>query len=108
MRFERTELFKSDYKRLSGYERELFDAALRSFDRACDRLGKPADLASWPQELGVKALLDAPGIFEMTWRPGRPGGSATWEWVSTIDADGKRLQAVRWRRLRGVAASREH
>ncbi|HVC41711.1 MAG TPA: hypothetical protein VND54_07025 [Candidatus Saccharimonadales bacterium] len=47
----------------------------------------------------MKAVANAPGIFEMTWSFSLPDGRATWEWTTVVDTDGSRLPAVRWRRL---------
>ena len=88
MRFERTEPFKADYQRLSEEEREMFRAAARAFNAACDRFVETKDLASWPANLRVKAVVNAPGVFEMTWSFSGPDGRATWEWTTVLDTDG--------------------
>ena len=74
MRFERTEPFKADYQRLSEEEREMFRAAARAFNAACDRFVETKDPASWPANLRVKAVVNAPGVFEMTWSFSGPDG----------------------------------
>lgn len=99
MRFERTELFKADYQRLSEDEREQFRTAAPVFNPACDRFVKSKGQSSWPASLRVKAVANAPGTFEMTWSFSGPGGGATWEWTTVTDAEGRSLPAVRWRRL---------
>ena len=99
MRFERTEPFKADYRRLSENERVKFRSAARVFDAAADRFVDTRDPSSWPANLRVKALSSAPGIFEMTWSFSGPDGRATWEWTTAMDAAGRRWPAVRWRRL---------
>lgn len=99
MRFERTELFKSDYQRLSKSEREKFRTAARAFNTASDRYVERKDPSSWPGSLRVKPVVNAPGIFEMTWSFSGPDGRATWEWATVIDTAGRRWPAVRWRRL---------
>lgn len=99
MRFERTDPFKADYKALSERERQMFREAVRLFSTACDRFIETRDSASWPASLRVKAVVNAPGIFEMTWSFSGPDGRATWEWITVVDVDGKRVPAVRWRRL---------
>jgi hypothetical protein len=43
--------------------------------------------------------VNAPGVFEMTWSFSGPDGRATWQWTTVIDADGRPVSAVRWRRL---------
>ncbi|MDQ1414034.1 MAG: hypothetical protein QOE07_2622 [Acidimicrobiaceae bacterium] len=99
MRFERTEPFKADYQRLTEDEREKFRAAARSFNTACDQFVETKDPSSWPRNLRVKSVVNAPGIFEMTWSFSGPDGRATWEWTTVIDADERQWPAVRWRRL---------
>jgi hypothetical protein len=98
VRFERTELFRADYRRLSEDERGKFHLALRDFNSGCERFIEGKDLSSWPANLRVK-LLNAPGIFEMTWSFSGPDGRATWEWATVVDEGGHRWPAVRWRRL---------
>ncbi len=99
MRFERTELFKSDYKRLSAANRELFRQAAREFNAACDLFVATKEAISWPARLRVKSVVNAQGIFEMTWSFSGPDGRATWEWTTVIAANGQEQPAVRWRRL---------
>jgi hypothetical protein len=99
LRFERTDLFKDDYQRLSGEERQLFREAARAFNPACDRFIDTKDPSSWPANLRVKPVVNAPGVFEMTWRFGGPDVRATWEWTTVVDANGDPWPAVRWRRL---------
>jgi len=99
VRFERTEPFKADYERLSEDERERFRAAARAFNTACDHFVETKDASSWPRNLRVKAVVNAPGVFEMTWSFSGPDGRATWEWTTVIDTDGRQWPVVRWRRL---------
>ena len=99
MRFERTDHFKTDYRRLSAANKELFRQAVREFNDACDRFVVSNDPSSWPARLRVKSVVNAPGVFEMTWSFGGPDGRATWEWTSVTDAQGAQHRAVRWRRL---------
>jgi hypothetical protein len=99
VRFERTDPFKADYERLSQQERQMFREAAREFNLACDRFIENRDPSSWPANLRVKPVVNAPGIFEMTWSFSGPDGRATWEWTTVTDADGRRVPAVRWRRL---------
>ena len=101
MRFEHTEPFKADYRRLDGKEREMFRAAARAFNEACERFMETRDPSVWPAHLRVKAVANAPGVFEMTWSFSGPDGRATWEWTTVSDDEGKRWPAVRWRRLGG-------
>ena len=107
MRFERTEPFKADYQRLSEEEREKFRIAVRAFNGACDRFAETKDSSSWPANLRVKAVVDAPGIFEMTWSFGGPDGRATWEWTREVGTDGRPWPTVRWRRLGSHRVFRE-
>jgi hypothetical protein len=99
VRFERTEPFKADFKRLSEVEREKFRAAVRVFNEACERFAETKDHSAWPASLRVKAAAGAPGVFEMTWHFSGPDGRATWEWTTVTGADGHAHLAVRWRRL---------
>jgi hypothetical protein len=99
VRFERTEPFSADYRRLSEDERARFRAAARAFNTACDHFVETKDPSSWPHHLRVKAVVNAPGIFEMTWSFSGPDGRATWEWTTISDTDGSQWPAVRWRRL---------
>jgi hypothetical protein len=50
----------------------------------------------WPED---QAVVNAPGVFEMTWSFSGPDGRATWEWVSVTDPQGNSVPAVRWRKL---------
>jgi hypothetical protein len=99
VRFERTDLFKADHRRLSNANRELFRQAAHEFNDACDRFVVTNDPSSWPARLRVKAVVNAPGVFEMTWSCSAPDGRATWEWTTVADVLGNQHPAVRWRRL---------
>jgi hypothetical protein len=99
VRFERTERFKADYRRLSDADRAAFRKAVREFNEACDRFTETLDPAVWPARLRVKAVVNAPGVFEMTWSFSGPDGRATWEWMTITDSEGHEHPAVRWRRL---------
>jgi hypothetical protein len=99
MRIERTELFKSDYTRLSAANRDLFRQAARGFNSACDPFAAANDLSSWPARLRVKSVVNEKGVFEMTWSFSGPDGRATWEWTPVVDGNGHEQSAVRWRRL---------
>ncbi len=99
MRFELTEFFKSDYQRLSEQERQIFREAVREFNTACDNFIDRRDKTAWPSSLRVKPVINAPGIFEMTWSFSGPDGRATWEWIKVADTDGSLCPAVRCRRL---------
>lgn len=98
MKFVVLASFEADYRRLSVTERTLFKTALQTFVLACDRFA--ADPATaWPASLRVKAVENAPGIWEMTWSFSGPDGRATFEWVQIDGSLG-----VRWRRIGGHAA----
>lgn len=98
MRFERTDSFRADYRRLCDEERELFRAAVRTFNQGCERFVATRDPASWPSALRVRSVQGAPGVFEMTWSFTGPDGRATGEWTS-VEEGGERHPAVRWRRV---------
>ena len=98
MRFERTDSFKSDYRRLKPHEQQLFKEAVRLFSDGCDKFAETGDLTAWPGSLHVKAVVGTRGIFEMTWNFAGPDGRATWEWC-TIVVEGRKHRAVRWRRV---------
>jgi hypothetical protein len=99
VRFERTEPFKADYHRLPEDARDKFRTAARAFNTAADRFFETKNSSSWPANLRVKAVANAPGVFEMTWSFSGPDGRATWEWTTIGDTDGRPWPAVRWRRL---------
>lgn len=94
MKYQTTEAFKGDLRRLSKDERKLFQEAVRAhFIPAAER--RAADPAGpWPKRLRVKDVKGAPGIWEMTWSFSGPDGRATWEWAQ-IDGE----PAIRWRRV---------
>ncbi len=95
MKFEVTDAFRGDRKRLSESERRLVGEVLPTFVAACDRYAADPNTA-WPASLRVKNVEGAPGVFEMTWSFSGPDGRATFEWVQM---DGQ--LAVRWRRIGG-------
>ena len=93
MKFEVTDAFRADRRRLSQSERERLAEVLPAFVTASDRYA--ADPApAWPPSLRVKDVEGAPGVFEMTWSFSGPDGRATYEWIR-IDGE----LAVRWRRI---------
>jgi len=93
VKFEVTEAFRADRRRLSDNERRLFAEVLPTFVAACDRYAANPT-TSWPSSLRVRHVEGAPGVFELTWSFSGPDGRATFEW---IEVDGER--AVRWRRI---------
>jgi len=96
VRFERTESFKADYRRLTEDEQEMFRAAARDFSSACDHHVKSH--TPFPRKLRVKNVVGAKGVFEMTWSFAGPDGRATWEWT-TASVNGETYPAVLWRRV---------
>ena len=93
MKFEVTDAFRGDRKRLSESERRLVGEVIPTFVAACDRYAADPNTA-WPASLRVKDVEGAPGVLEMTWSFSGPDGRATFEWVQM---DGQ--LAVRWRRI---------
>ena len=99
MRYERTDSFKADFRGLSKREQELFRAAARTFNDACDASFTNTSERKWPTSLRVKPVQGASGIFEMTWSFSGPDGRATWEWTTITGDNGTKHPAVRWRRI---------
>ncbi len=93
MKFEVTDAFRADRRRLSESERRRLAEVLPAFVAACDRYAANPTTA-WPSSLRVKAVEGAPGVVEMTWSFSGPAGRATFEWIR-IDGE----LAVRWRRI---------
>lgn len=106
MRWQATASARADFTRLSPEERRLFRLAVEKFNEACDRWVESEGRTGWPSSLRVKPVQSAPGIFESTWSFSGPDGRATWEWT-TIDVEGERFTAVRWRRIGGHAIFRQ-
>lgn len=99
MRFDRTDSFKRDYKRLSEEERDLFREAVLDeggFHDAAEAFVSTKNPGSWPARLRVKPMVGAPGIFEMTWSFSGPDGRATFQWT---EIEGE--PAILWRRIGG-------
>jgi hypothetical protein len=100
LRYEQTDSFRGDYKRLNDAEKTLFHQAVQEFSEACD--AHVRDRQPFPGHLRVKPVQGAPGIFEMTWSFSGPDGRATWEWGQVeVEEAGtvRREPAVLWRRL---------
>ena len=100
MRFEVSDSFRADRKRLSKAERDLVAQVLPTFVEACDRYAADPGSA-WPASLRVKDVQGAPGILEVTFRFAGPDLRATFEWIQIGDE-----LAVRWRRIGGHAIFR--
>jgi hypothetical protein len=98
VRYERTDSFKADYRRLTAAEQLLFRQAVGVFNRGCDEFVRTRDPSAWPASLRVKAVRGAAGIWEMTWSFSGPDGRATWEWTHVAQEEGAG-PAVRWRRI---------
>lgn len=95
MKYERTDAFKRDYKRLPKEEQEAFkDAVMNGFVPALDAHIDDPGKAKFPSRLRIKGVTGAPGIWEMTWSFKDPDGRATWEWIEIEDEPG-----IRWRRI---------
>lgn len=93
MKYEVLDSFKADWNRLSRDEQGLVRRNLPAFNAACDRFAIDPS-TRWPASLRVKAVVGAPGIWEMTWSFRGPDGRATFEFI-TIDGELR----VRWRRI---------
>ena len=95
MKFEVTDSFRADRKRLSKQEREMVADGLPTFVEACDRYAADPG-AGWPTSLRIRDVEGAPGVCEVTFNFSGPDVRATFEWVRI---DGR--LAVRWRRIGG-------
>jgi hypothetical protein len=93
VRYDHSKPFDNDFARLSDRERELFREAVRAINRAYAQRGNQP-LPNWPAHLRIKAVRDAPGVWEMTWSFAGPDGRATFEFI-TIDGE----PAIKWRRI---------
>ena len=94
MKFQQTERFAGDRRRLSDEEfRRFWQVVLDGFIPAAER-----HVSSWPVGLRVKSVQGARGVCEMTWSFAGPDGRATFEWVQI---DGQ--PAICWRRVGGHA-----
>ena len=93
MKFERTDSFKRDFRRLSPDHQTQFKKAARVFHDGAVRAAAGKD-KPWPNSMRVKTVQGARGVWEMTWSMNDPDGRATWEWT---EIDGE--PAIRWRRV---------
>jgi hypothetical protein len=96
VKFQQTERFAGDRRRLSQDEFRQFQTAVRGqfVPAALRQATQPGN--PWPAALRVKPVQGAPGVWEMTWSFAGPDGRATFEWVR-IDGE----PAIRWRRVGG-------
>ena len=95
MRFERSDSFRADYRRLKDHEKVMFRDAVRRMNDAYEHRGDHS-LPAWSTSLRIKEVKGAQGILEMTWSFSGPDGRATFE---IIDMTGE--PGVRWRRIGG-------
>jgi hypothetical protein len=102
VRYETTPALEADVRRLQKRERVMFRRVIvEEFNPACDAF-RATPSTPFPDRLRVKAIVSAPGLFEMSWSFSGPDGRATFEW---IDIDGE--PAVRWRRVGGHTIFRD-
>lgn len=98
MKFQQTERFAGDRRRLSDDEFRQFWRVIRDeFIPAAERHVNDHG-GAWPAALRVKPVQGARGVWEMTSSFAGPDGRATFEWV-TIEGE----SAIRWRRVGGHA-----
>ena len=95
MKFERTDSFQSDFRRLSDSERELVRRFIPEFHAAAEQVAADPRVR-WPDSLRVKSVRGARGVWEATRSFAGPDGRATFEWAQI---DGER--GIRWRRIGG-------
>lgn len=93
MKFERTDSFTSDWRRLSEAERALFRSAIKHFHVAAEHVVADPRV-HWPASLRIKRVVGAPRIWEMAWSFSGLDGRATFEWVEIDGTSG-----IRWRRI---------
>jgi hypothetical protein len=101
MKFQCTQRFLGDYKRLSDAERALFLAAVRQINDAYAGRGNRS-MPDWPAALRIGHSASVPRVWEMTWSFSVPDGRATFEFV-TIDGE----PAILWRRIGDHSTNRE-
>ncbi len=101
MKYQRTDAFILDYRRLSKPEQALVRAALPLFIKAAERVAAEPG-TPWPATLRVKSVEGAKGVWEMTWSFSGPDGRATFEWSRVGDE-----VCIRWRRIGSHAILRD-
>lgn len=98
MKFQTTDSFDSDYRRLKPEHQATFKSVVREkFAPACDAwaaAAKGGQSFVWPASLRVAQLRGTRGIYEMTWSFASPDGRATFEFVVVDDE-----LVCLWRRL---------
>ncbi len=95
MKYDRSDDFKADYKRLSEREKGLFKKSYLRMNDAYAQRGNQA-LPPWPKSLRIRDVEGATGVFEMTWSFSGPDGRATFEIITIAGSP-----AIRWRRIGG-------
>jgi len=98
MKFDVTDSFLADFKRLKSEHRAVFKKVVRDkFTQACDDwAGAQAERVAyvWPKSLRVDELRGTSGVMEMTWSFASPDGRATFQLVQQDDD-----WVCRWRRI---------
>jgi hypothetical protein len=77
VKFEWTEPFKAEYQRLSDGTRAKFQTAARAYNMAADPFFETKSSSSWPANLRLRAVANAPSSFEMTRSFSGPDGRAS-------------------------------
>jgi hypothetical protein len=89
VKFEVTDSFRRDYKKLKPEHREQFRDVVRSkFAPACAAWAEATSARRtyvWPKSLRVDEMAAAPGVMEMTWSFASPDGRATFSLRSPED-----------------------
>lgn len=98
MKFEVTDSFVADFKKLKIEHKAAFKKVVRDkFAPACDAWAiAHADRVAyvWPKSLRVDELRGTSGVMEMTWSFASPDGRATFQLIH--EGDG---WVCRWRRI---------
>lgn len=98
MKYERTDSFARDFKRLQPEHKTAFRAVVRdAFAPARDAWAAAMEervVCVWPKSLRIDELVGAPGIMEMTWSSASPAGRATF----ALRHRGREWHCV-WRRV---------
>lgn len=98
MKFEVTDSFLADFKKLKSEHKAAFKKVVR--DKFAPACGAWADAQAnrvayvWPKSLRVDELRGTSGVMEMTWSFASPDGRATFQLVRIGDD-----WVCRWRRI---------
>jgi hypothetical protein len=95
VKYDRTESFRSDYRRLSAAEKQLFRDCVMVINKAFAKRSARQS-SEWPAKLRIKRVRGASGIWEATWSFSGPDGRATFE----LRTDGDD-PVLLWRRIGG-------